>query len=267
MACELHIDEPPGGWGPPWPQARELARELARHAPAGWVLVGGLMVNLHARIAGIESRATTDVDTLVDVTVIGLPRVDQVLRDLGYELRESLDSRAPAHRWFRAVDDAIVDVLVADHLPHAPRFRRRPTVAAPGGTSVLQRHLTHVVVKGDEVVQFGLPTVAGAIVLKSRAYVVDSRERKRHLEDLAVLFEVAEDYRAVIAEMSDSDKKHVRKALRPLYDHLERTASATHRVRLLLPAISTELRLEPPLGVVRISPFAGRGRRGLPDPP
>lgn len=260
MASELHIEEPPGGWGHPWPQARELARL----APEGWVLVGGLMVTLHARIAGIESRATVDVDALLDVSVLSVPGVDQLLRGLGYEVRESIDAAAPVHRWVRAADEAVVDVLVEDRLPRAPRFRRRPTVAAPGGTSVLRRHLTRVVVHGDEDVHLWLPTVSGAIVLKARAHAVDSRDKTRHLDDLATLFECPTDYRPVIAELSDSDRKHVRAALPALHDHLARNASTTDRVRLLLPSIATELRLEPPLGAGTTSPFSRteRERRG-----
>lgn len=245
MVSEIHITEAPGGWERPWPQACELARRL----PEGWALVGGLMVSLHAHMAGVEARATVDVDALLDIAVITVPQIDAALRDLGYEFRPSIETTAPAHRWVRTSDDSAIDILVPDHLPQGPRFRRRPTVATPGGSSVLQRHLMRAVVHGAEDTTLLLPTLAGAIVLKSRAYRVDSRDKTRHLEDLAVLFAATEDYLDVVGQMSDSDMRHVRAALRPLFDHLGRTASATDRVRLLLPAIAEELRLHPPLDV------------------
>ena len=48
----------------PWDAVIELADTL----PAGsWMLVGGLMTQAHAMLAGYSSRATTDVDVLIDV--------------------------------------------------------------------------------------------------------------------------------------------------------------------------------------------------------
>ncbi|MFE4542230.1 hypothetical protein [Arthrobacter sp. NPDC056727] len=41
---------PPGGWGSPWPQCIEMARSLPANK---WTLVGGLMVQLHAAVAGM----------------------------------------------------------------------------------------------------------------------------------------------------------------------------------------------------------------------
>ena len=56
---------PPGGWGHPWPQCIELANTLP---PNQWTLVGGLMVQLHAAVAGLNvSRPTTDVDMVLHV--------------------------------------------------------------------------------------------------------------------------------------------------------------------------------------------------------
>lgn len=53
---------------PPWPLAFSL--------PAGsWVLVGGLMVHVHALRAGVKaSRPTTDVDLLLNIETARRPR-------------------------------------------------------------------------------------------------------------------------------------------------------------------------------------------------
>src|SRR5665647_828743 len=66
----LRVTAPPGGWAPPWPVVIEIASVLP---PRSWVLVGGLMVQLHARAAAVEEiRPTHDVDALIDVMAAGV---------------------------------------------------------------------------------------------------------------------------------------------------------------------------------------------------
>lgn len=82
-----------------------------------WVLIGGLLVELHAHEHGVAPpRLTADADVLVDVRTSpsGVPAVARWLLDYGLQL----DSPAPdgvAHR-FRKRDDVTVDVLAPDHL-------------------------------------------------------------------------------------------------------------------------------------------------------
>ena len=65
----MRVTAPPGGWAPPWPLVIEVAATLPE---SSWVLVGGLMVQLHARAAGVaDVRPTHDVDALVDVMAAG----------------------------------------------------------------------------------------------------------------------------------------------------------------------------------------------------
>ena len=58
----VSIDARSSNWRePPWPSAFELARLLPR---SSWTLVGGLMVKLHAELAGLPApRTTVDVDS------------------------------------------------------------------------------------------------------------------------------------------------------------------------------------------------------------
>lgn len=243
MVSEVAIREPPGGWAPPWPQARELA--LA--APNEWILIGGLMVALHSRIAGREpSRTTHDLDALLDLTCTNMQRADGALRGLGYTFAASIDDAAPAHRWVRERDRAVVDVLVPDHQPRPPRFARRGTVAVPGATSVLARHVERVTVVGEVPIALRIPTLPGAVVLKSGAYLADSRDRDRHLDDLAELLSCAPDYRRILQELGLGDRRRLRAALPNLAAHL-RHDSRHQRVAALLPLIGNALGLEPPL--------------------
>ena len=85
---DITITAPPGGWARPWPLVVEVATTL----PVGsWVLVGGLMVQLHARVAGVDAvRPTEDVDALVDVMAAGVTvsSIADRLRELGFEIVE-----------------------------------------------------------------------------------------------------------------------------------------------------------------------------------
>ncbi len=82
---DITIVAPPGGWAPPWPLLVEISLAL----PVGrWMLVGGLMVQLHARAAGVdEVRPTDDVDVLIDVmgTDVTVAVVAGRLRELDFE--------------------------------------------------------------------------------------------------------------------------------------------------------------------------------------
>jgi hypothetical protein len=62
--------------------------DLTERLPAGWVLIGGLMVQLHAIEHGIvDVRPTRDIDVLGQARPPGaLPAIDAALRDDGFEL-------------------------------------------------------------------------------------------------------------------------------------------------------------------------------------
>jgi hypothetical protein len=112
-----HITAPPGGWAPPWPLVVEVAAAL----PVGsWFLVGGLMVQLHARAASVVSIA----DLLVG---------------RGFEVVEPAWPDAPVHRLRRS--DDVIDILNANHLPKRsqPRLHRHPVMPADGSAQALTR--------------------------------------------------------------------------------------------------------------------------------
>jgi hypothetical protein len=61
--------------------------ESAGRLPAGWVLIGGLMVQLHAIEHGVvDVRPTRDIDVLGQARPRGaLPAIDVALRSDGFE--------------------------------------------------------------------------------------------------------------------------------------------------------------------------------------
>jgi hypothetical protein len=97
----IDITSPPGGWGVPWPNV-EIEAVLPHDK---WMLVGGLMAQLHGIRAGIDAiRPTDDVDIAIHVaTSRGVAvQAAAALESLGYRLTPSIDSRNNStHRFKR----------------------------------------------------------------------------------------------------------------------------------------------------------------------
>jgi len=220
----------------PWPLLLELARTLP---PKSWTLIGGMMVQLHALRAGIaHPRATTDIDALlhIETGATTYRAAAHLLQRAGFEERGALHREAAQHRFVRGAD--IVDVLVADHAaPSVLRGRATPrAVRAPGGTRALRHTVDVTLTLGDESAELSLPDEFGALVLKCSAYVDDSRDPERHLDDLLTLLEAQNDTRQVVArcnEASPETRARVSTALHALRTGANRGAlSAAARLAL-----------------------------------
>lgn len=224
----LRVIAPSGGWAPPWPVLIEIATVLP---PTAWVLVGGLMVQLHARAAGVEEvRPTHDVDALIDVMADGvsLTEIATTLTARGFVVVEPGWPESPVHRLRR--DDDVIDVLVADHLPkHArPRLRRHPVMAVDGGAQALTRTQRGVIEHEGGTADLAVPDLLGALVLKAAAHRADRRDRERHLRDAALLASLITDHQRELGRLQGSDRKRLRHLTNALRDPL-------HDAWLLLP--------------------------------
>lgn len=113
-SVKLNIDKMP----PPWNMVYDIAGVLPDNT---WLLVGGLMVQAHARLADLESRATTDIDMLINVMASNsnISKVVKGLESTGFSAQEPGLRGSPFHRMKK--DDLVVDVLVAKHLPSKKR--------------------------------------------------------------------------------------------------------------------------------------------------
>lgn len=217
----IRVTAPPGGWAPPWPLVIEIAATL----PAGsWVLVGGLMVQLHARAAGVvEVRPTHDVDALVDVMAAGVSvaAIAGLLTGRGFELVEPGWPGSPVHRLRRG--DDVIDILVADHLPKRsqPRLRRHPLMPVDGGAQALARTQQVVIDHDGHTTELTVPDLLGALVLKAAAHMADRRDRDRHLRDAALLASLITDHRHELARLQGSDRKRLRHLRDVLSDPLD----------------------------------------------
>ena len=172
FTLNLESDSALPGW--------QSVRDIAGSAVADKVtLIGGLMVDIHARRAGVVMpRPTVDVDVLVDYQAerSGLNSVARVLGSLGF----SLGDQGQFGFRFRHSDGRKIDVMVADHLPSRmePRLGRRPALPVPGGAQAIRRRDRYLLAfDSGAAVGVGVPDSTGALVVKSAAFVVDSRDR------------------------------------------------------------------------------------------
>lgn len=211
MSDPLTVAEPAGGWREPWPRAFELAAELPGDR---WALVGGLMVQAHAMAHGIDTaRVTRDVDAAVRIEagVYSYTAAVAALHTLGYAVD---DSTRFTYRFMRGSDE--VDLMVADHERPPPRHSRREVMAVTGGKQALSRiHDIHFEV-GNSEVSIPVPTLHGALVLKAAAYIVDPRDRERHIEDAMTLLACIVDIEPIITDLRGSDRKRIMHLLRAI---------------------------------------------------
>jgi hypothetical protein len=103
-----------------------------------WILVGGLMVQLHAyRMSIPPSRHTKDVDMVVDVVTAGasIQSVAGQIMAIGFTPVLPNSKGSPAHRYNR--DKEQIDLMVPADLPSSirppPRGRSSPSRVDPGG--------------------------------------------------------------------------------------------------------------------------------------
>lgn len=186
------------------------------------MLVGGLMTQAHAMLAGYSSRATTDVDVLIDVMAssANVGKVVRGLESIGFELREPGLRGSAFHRMAR--ENLVADVLVADYLPRslarATKVNSWQIMEIPGGAQAIERKMDLLLVHEDGESILQIPDLLGALVLKAAAYCADRRDRHRHLDDAALLASLIDDHKSCVARLHGSDGKRLRAVAEALED-------------------------------------------------
>lgn len=197
--------------------------ELAGAFPHGWVLVGGQMVLLHAREAGVAPhRTTTDVDVVVDVRVA--PR--QIAATCTFLQQQGWRGEGPsamniAHQFTRS--GGIIDVLAPEGLAPSTDLRTFAggrTIQAPGSRQALGRAEQVTVTVAGRTGTIWRPTLLGALIGKAAALDLPS-DTYRHQRDLALLCALVDDPGTIAAAMTRKDRARLRRAA-PLLE-------ATHR--------------------------------------
>lgn len=185
--------------------------DLVELLPTDWVLIGGLMVQLHALEHGVRDvRATRDIDVLGQARPQGtLPEIDAALCRAGFQpVEPDLDNYA-----FRYVrDELVVDILAPDGLKPAPRLdAARKAIGVPGGSQALARAETVAVRFRDRTFNLRRPTLLGAILIKARALRVH-HDADTQREDLLLLLSLVEDPRAIAVDLGKAERRWLRQA-------------------------------------------------------
>ena len=184
---------------------------LAGKLPGNWVLIGGLMVQIHALERGFtDVRVTHDIDLLGQARPQGtLMRIDGVLRNEGFAL-EAPDPDGYAHRYTR--DGVVVDLLAPDGIKPPPRLTDDiKAIAVPGGHQALARSESVRVSVDEESFELRRPTLLGAILIKARSLTVH-RDPESQREDLLRLLSLVSDPRAIAPDLRRTERKWLRAA-------------------------------------------------------
>ena len=185
--------------------------DLVGRLPRDWVLVGGLMVQIHAVEGGMaDVRVTHDIDVLGQARPQGtLSRIDRALADEGFVL-QGPDLDGYAQRYER--NGLIVDVLAPDGIKPPPSLGQgAKAIGIPGGHQALQRsEVVRVTVEG-RIFELRRPTLLGAILIKARSLMVH-RDPNAQREDLLRLLALVDDPRALAPELRRTERKWLRAA-------------------------------------------------------
>jgi hypothetical protein len=190
-----------------WTDFGRLASEVL---PAGWTLVGGLMVQLHAYEAGEAGvRATTDIDILGDPRKHAIEKIARALDDDGFRLDPPSPTDHMSHRWRRG--GLVVDLLASDGLrDDPPMMGVIRTIQIPGGSQALQRTETIDADIGGVLVRVHRPTLLGAVLIKARSILVhDDPDAQR--ADLVLLLSLIEDPGQMTTQLKGNEQGWLRK--------------------------------------------------------
>jgi hypothetical protein len=207
--------------------------DLAGRLPGEWVLIGGLMVQLHAFEHGMaDVRPTRDIDLLAQARPPGALRaIDEFLRGEGFEATAP-DLDGFAHRYERG--DLILDLLAPDGLSSPPELGGGVrAVGVPGGSQALNRsEVVSVSIDGKDF-ELRRPTLMGAILIKARS-LMGHADPEAQREDLLRLLALVDDPRAMGADLKKTERRWLRQAEdRLTFDAVTRLDGSTVRAARL----------------------------------
>jgi hypothetical protein len=189
--------------------------ELVERLPGEWVLIGGLMVQLHALEHGVlDVRATADIDVLGQARPQGALRmIDESLRRDGFRM-VGLDLDGYAHRYER--DGLIVDVLAPDGVRPSPSLGAGvKAIGVPGGSQALSRSETVTVTVEGRSFELRRPTLLGAVLIKARSLMVHS-DPEAQREDLLRLLALIEEPAQMAADLRKTERNWLHRTERRL---------------------------------------------------
>lgn len=227
---------------------------LAEAFPAGWCLVGGQMVWLHAAEYGADPpRATDDVDLVVDIRAepTAIRDLCRWLEDNSIEL-EGISPDGIGHRYMKAAEPEpgriTFDVLAPDNVgtrADLATTRGARTIEAAGSTRALNNSERIEVSVAGTTGLINRPTLAAAIVLKATATTVPTRtDANPDFSDTAFLLSLVPDPVDAARDLSKSDRKQLR-AISALLDDQHPAWRPLGRERARLGQTALDIMLSP----------------------
>lgn len=167
---------------------------------SSWAVVGGLMVQLLCAEAGVDgARVTDDTDLAVDVFSdrASLKGLTGQLRQMGFVDGTPDSTTGHSRMSYRWIRDGLKFDLMVPKKANRQRSPARTVTGKPavefGGVqqAVSRSEVVEIRVRGTSVTgQVRRPNIVGAIVIKSVAGVADTRDTRRHWEDLVLLGQI-----------------------------------------------------------------------------
>lgn len=201
-----------------WRLARDVS-ELLAGLP--WVLVGGLMVQVHEAEAGrVSAFATGDVDAVLDVRALSTAKRQGASRLVAAGFEPVPEDERLVYRFRRGSD--IVDLLAPDRLGTRADITTVPpgrTLEAIGARQAINRSRGLTVDAGDDPFELPVPSLIGAIVFKARVVlsVGLAASREKHERDVARLLALVADPMAAREVLTTKEHGYLR-ALASLTD-------------------------------------------------
>lgn len=189
----------------------KLLLEMQADLDVEWTLIGAQMVQLHGfRLRRSPTRPSRDADVLVECRLVaGTELVSTWLLGRGLEL-DGISPDGIGHRF--VAGNVSIDVLAPDHLgERASLVTLAParTIQVPGGRRALTSSCDFDVRSRNRTGKIPAPSLAGALVAKARAVVVDDLPEAQR-RDLAFLLSLASlEIREVLRDLDDRDRYHL----------------------------------------------------------
>lgn len=202
---------------PPWQTVFELASSLPHNS---WILIGGLMIQLYGSMFSVETRSTRDIDLLINVLAQreSFSSIVHKIERLGFSPNPPQFRKGSFYRLSR--EDAAIDVFVADHLPRTRRATfgggKWRLVETPGGAQAISRSVSIDLKSQNHFARIRIPSILGAIIMKSAVVSPTDPLSEKHLNDIALLASLMEkpvDQRLLL---HGSDLQRIKRAARIL---------------------------------------------------
>jgi predicted nucleotidyltransferase len=193
-----------------WAAVAELSSYLKARE---WVLIGGQMVALHLHLAGVQpSRTTADIDIVADILAVhsSYTACKNAASKMNLEPEPSITGNT-LHRFAGPLGQ--LDLMVPDHLPGwlKQKFTRPTPVVVPGGQRAIDRRIIVAIRTTFGDAEIPVPDLQGALVVKARAAIADTKDRERHCVDLAQLSTIIDNPLGFRDGLDIKEKRYLRK--------------------------------------------------------